>query len=135
MARGLRNNNPGNLITTDVIYDGEIRPSQDPVFRQFKTMAYGYRAIFMLMAHYLNKNIDTIEQIITTYAPPHENPTEAYINRVCRATGIPRNRKLKKTDGAGFLNIVSAISHVENGVKAVESDVIAGYKLQTGITG
>ncbi|MDR1729937.1 MAG: structural protein P5 [Prevotellaceae bacterium] len=134
MARGLRNNNPGNLITTGVVYDGEIRPSQDPVFRQFKTMAYGYRAIFMLMAYYLNNNIDTIEKIITTYAPPHENQTGAYINGVCRATGIPKNRKLEKTDGADFINIVSAISHIENGIKAVKTDVMAGYKLQTEIT-
>ncbi len=135
MVRGLRNNNPGNLVTSDVIYDGEIRPSQDRVFRQFKTMAYGYRAMFMLMAHYLKKGIDTIEKIITTYSPPHENPTAAYINQVSRATGIPKDRKLEKTNGADFFKIVLAISHVENGVKAVESDVLAGYKLQTEITG
>ena len=134
MTRGLRNNNPGNLVTSDVIYDGEIRPSQDRVFRQFKTMAYGYRAMFMLMGNYLKREIDTIEKIITTYAPPHENPTEAYISQVSRATGIPRNRQLKSSDGADFIKIVSAISHVENGIRAVESDVMAGFNLQPAIT-
>lgn len=134
MARGLNNNNPGNLVTSDVIYDGEVRPSKDRVFRQFKTMAYGYRAIFVLMAHYLNKGIDTIEKILSTYAPPHENPTEAYISQVSRATGIPRAHKLKSSDGADFIKIVSAISHVENGIRAVESDVLAGFNLQSAIT-
>ena len=44
-ARGLRNNNPGNIRLSRTLWQGEIRPSQDRSFCQFRTMAYGYRAL------------------------------------------------------------------------------------------
>lgn len=43
-ARGLRNNNPGNIRINDDLFQGEVRPSKDKSFKQFETMAYGYRA-------------------------------------------------------------------------------------------
>lgn len=39
VTRGLRNNNPGNIrINTDV-FQGEITPSKDKSFKQFRSMA------------------------------------------------------------------------------------------------
>ena len=44
LPRGLRNNNPGNIRNSSTVWVGEITPSKDKSFKQFKSMAYGYRA-------------------------------------------------------------------------------------------
>lgn len=49
--RGLRNNNPGNIRLSSTKYQGEVQPSQDTAFKQFESMAYGYRAIFRTTAY------------------------------------------------------------------------------------
>ena len=133
-ARGLRNNNPGNLRIGAEAFEGEIKPSQDRLFRQFKTMAYGYRALFVQLGLYLGRGMDTVEKIISTWAPPGENPTSAYISAVCRETGIDGNKQLTTTSGNDYIKIAAAISHVENGIPAVMADVEAGFDLQTKIT-
>jgi hypothetical protein len=131
--RGLRNNNPGNIRIGESAFLGEIKPSRDNAFRQFETMAHGYRALFMQLSLYLSRGIDTIEKIINTWAPEAENHTAAYISVVCRNTGIDRKKVLTENSGDDYIKIVSEISHVENGVKANLSDVIAGFELQDKI--
>lgn len=51
-ARGLRNNNPGNIRINNDLFQGEVRPSEDKSFKQFTTMAYGYRAMFKILSNY-----------------------------------------------------------------------------------
>ena len=46
LPRGLRNNNPGNIRKNSDVFQGE-KTSSDKEFKQFKSMAYGYRAIFI----------------------------------------------------------------------------------------
>lgn len=56
-ARGLRNNNPGNIrLSASTVWQGEIRPSRDRSFCQFRTMAYGYRALIKLLQNYCRNN-------------------------------------------------------------------------------
>lgn len=52
VSRGLRNNNPGNIRLSATLWQGEVRPSQDKSFCQFKNMAYGYRALIKLLQNY-----------------------------------------------------------------------------------
>ena len=86
--RGLRNNNPGNIRINDDLFQGEVRPSRDKSFKQFETMAYGYRAIFKILRNYLCiYKLDTIRKMVGRWAPPGDNNhTEAYIKAV--GTGI-----------------------------------------------
>ncbi len=49
MSRGLQNCNPGNIRQSKVRYKGEVRPSRDSAFKQFESLAWGYRAIFVLL--------------------------------------------------------------------------------------
>ena len=56
-ARGLRNNNPLNIIKSEKInWQGEVKPSTDPNFAQFETMEYGLRAALCLLRTYYNKH-------------------------------------------------------------------------------
>ena len=76
MSRGLNNRNPGNIRRSTTKYLGEVAPSRDAVFKQFETMAWGYRAMFVLLDSYSRKGYRTIRQMISRYAPPVENHTE-----------------------------------------------------------
>ena len=47
-VRGIRNNNPGNIRKgRKRIWEGEVYPGTDPSFSQFRTMAYGVRALLI----------------------------------------------------------------------------------------
>ncbi|MCI9244345.1 MAG: structural protein P5 [Alistipes sp.] len=130
MARGLNNRNPGNIRQSKGRYKGEVRPSRDPAFKQFETMAWGYRAIFVLLHTYRTRHgLRTIAAMIARWAPPSENKTELYIRTVSRRSGIPADRPLDTRDRRTMIPIAAAISFVENGTTADMHDVEKGWEL------
>lgn len=130
MARGLNNRNPGNIRQSKGHYKGEVRPSRDPAFKQFETMAWGYRAIFVLLHTYRTRHgLRTIAAMIARWAPPSENKTELYIRTVSRRSGIPADRPLDTRDRRTMIPIAAAISFVENGTAADMHDVEKGWEL------
>ena len=50
MSRGLQNCNPGNIRQSKVRYKGEVRPSRDSAFKQFESLAWGYRCLLYTSA-------------------------------------------------------------------------------------
>ena len=131
-SRGLRNNNPLNIRHNADNFKGEIK-GRDTSFKTFSSMPYGYRAAFVTLGTYLSRGWNTIEKIITKWAPPTENNTESYIAHVERWSGVPRNKELTARDGSDYILIVAAMSFVENGQNADISAVQAGFKLQSKI--
>jgi len=130
MARGLANCNPGNIRCSRVRYRGEVRPSRDPAFKQFESMAWGYRAIFVLLDTYRTRyGLDTIAGMIARWAPPTENRTDRYIRAVAERTGIGPNEKIDTRDRTTMIAVAAAISRVENGVDACMADVERGWEL------
>lgn len=128
-SRGLRNNNPGNIRLSSTRYQGEV-DSTDSAFEQFKTMAHGYRAMFVLLYTYQKKHhLHTIAEMITRYAPPEENDTKAYINAVSEWSGVPSTCHITATNGDVMIPIVAAMSRVENVTEAVMGDVEKGWEL------
>ncbi len=129
--RGLRNNNPGNIrINTDV-FQGEITPSKDKAFKQFRTMAYGYRSIFRILLTYKRAyKLSTIQQWISKWAPPEDNnDTSAYIGLVCRYSGQSATNVIDTTNKEVMCDIVAGISRQENGVEPDMSEIEAGWRL------
>lgn len=130
LPRGLRNNNPGNIRINGDLFQGEVRPSRDKSFKQFETMAYGYRAVFRILSNYRkNYGLDTIRKMIGRWAPENENDTEAYIKAVSNYAGIPADDPVDINDREQMTRIVAGMSKVENGKEAEMSDVIAGWYL------
>ena len=129
-TRGYRNNNPCNIrISTDK-FQGEIQPSGDKEFKQFETMAYGYRAAFRVIRTYINNyKCDTIRKIISRWAPKSENHTENYIRTVSERSGIPADDIVYPDNREMMVRIVAAMSFVENGREAEMADVIRGWEL------
>ena len=114
-SRGLRNNNPGNLKQTATNWQGQIKPSADPPFAQFSDPVWGARAMIILVKRtYRGYGLNTIRAIITRYAPPSENDTEAYISAVVGKTGLSANRVLSTEDD--YKRVIQAMAAVENGV-------------------
>ncbi|GAA6353491.1 structural protein P5 [Parabacteroides merdae] len=128
LPRGLRNNNPGNIRRNSDVFQGE-KTSSDREFKQFKSMAYGYRAIFkILFNYYRNYKLDTIRKMITRWAPPEDNNhTEAYIKTVSGYAGIPADDPININNREQMIRIVAGMSRVENGRDAEMSDIITGW--------
>lgn len=130
LPRGLRHNNPGNIRINSDLFQGEIRPSKDKSFKQFETMAYGYRSVFRILSNYhKNYGLDTIRKMIGRWAPENENDTDAYVKAVSDYAGIPADDPININDREQKIRIVAGMSKVENGREAEMSDVIAGWNL------
>ena len=134
MTRGERNNNPLNIRRTKSQWLGMRDQVTDNDFCEFKTLPWGFRAAFKLLQIYYTKyKRCTLEQIITRWAPPVENNTSAYIDRVVKETCLnprqllPHPLKVKTT----WVDIVSAMAVVECGKRFPRSVVEAGYDLST----
>ena len=133
MSRGLRNNNPGNIRRSRVRYKGEVRPSRDPDFKEFSTMAYGYRAVFVLLDTYRScYGLTTIRQMLNRYAPPTENFTEGYVRFVADYSGVMPDEVVDTRSEKDMIPIVAAMSKIENGVAANIADVERGWELFVG---
>ena len=131
--RGLRNNNPLNIRHNADLFQGEIK-GNDKLFKTFSSMPYGYRAAFLILATYLSRGDNTIEKIISRWAPPSENKTQTYISTVVKYSGVTADEILTATSGDKYILIVSAMSFVENGINADINQIKAGFALQNKIT-
>lgn len=128
--RGLRNCNPGNIRKNEIVYQGEVVPSRDDDFKQFTTMAYGYRAMFVVLYTYQKRyGINTIASMISRYAPACENHTKAYIEAVSDYSGVPATSHITTTNGDIMIPIVAAMSRVENGEEPMLHEVEEGWRL------
>jgi hypothetical protein len=90
MTRGLDLNNPMNLMENSINWKFQIKPTRDPQGRlaQFRSMEDGLHAgVTNLLNQQLLHGLNTWRSIITKFAPPLENDTEAYIADLCAATG------------------------------------------------
>lgn len=115
MPRGIRNNNPGNIRISPNNWLGKVPVNQntDGAFEQFTARIYGVRAMVKLIQNYISQGNNTIQKIISKWAPASENPTQAYISFVSQRTGINPNAVIGAN--ANLQPIVSAISEKENG--------------------
>jgi hypothetical protein len=117
LTRGLRNNNPGNLVRTADNWVGKIPHSQskDGRFEQFKDIKYGVRAMLRDVVNDIIKGKDTIRKLITEFAPPHENNTLSYINDVSKKVGIAPDDKITVIHSKLLMLLARAIITKENG--------------------
>lgn len=111
---GIRDNNPGNLrYIADPMraWNGQVGDNQG--FGVYDTPADGVRA----MSHQLQEDFangdTTLADLITTWAPPTENNTGAYIDAVAGQTGLDPNAPLDLYPH--LPSVVAAIIQHENG--------------------
>lgn len=129
-ARGVRNNNPGNIRKSKDVWVGQT--GNDGAFVIFATPAHGIRATGRNLLSYARQGYVTPEQIITRWAPPEDdNDTEGYIKFVSEYLNVPRDARLDLTDLNTLTRLSMAIMIKENGQG--EFNKIAGDDISNGI--
>ena len=127
--RGIRNNNPLNIRKGNN-WKGEIANQTDGAFEQFVSMQMGVRAGFKILKNYMTgyggrvKALTNVHDIIHRWAPPSENNCRAYIESVCRFSGLNEYERLQFSDRNKMLALVDGMIRVECG-QPVELDIIA----------
>lgn len=113
---GGKNRNPLNIrYNPKNNWRGQI--SQNAGFCVFSHEAYGFRAAYKLITSYIGNGFNTIEKIITRWAPPSENDTENYIKYVEYETIIDRNHILTDCNIHDYwtkLVIIRALAKMES---------------------
>ena len=139
--RGIRNNNPLNIRHSADRWQGACGEQKDKSFVQFKSMAYGYRAAWKTLQSYYNRFCHqskpyTVRNIISRWAPPKENDTEAYIRTVLRLSGIGGKENLLPPENVDSYHrlgkLLEAMTVMENGIRLNDVDteaIFQGYKL------
>ncbi|HID9279649.1 lytic transglycosylase [Serratia sp. IR-2025] len=140
--RGIRNNNPGNLN-----YVGQngaaLEDHATPRFARFNSAFEGFAALGKQIKAYYNgtskaagyQKLQSVEDIISRFAPASENNTQTYINKLSKMLGVGRGDSLNIQDPQVLATLMNGITQIENGknpyapemvLKAAQSAVGAG---------
>ncbi|KTJ26611.1 hypothetical protein ASU86_06580 [Enterobacter hormaechei subsp. steigerwaltii] len=128
-ARGIRNNNPGNLEYSKTNpWVGQT--GDDGRFAKFETPEHGIRALGRNLLSYQRQGIDTVSDIINRWAPPSDNNnTDAYIQAVCAQLGVTADQQLDASNPDTLKALCAAIIKHENG-----SQPYSDQQLATGVS-
>lgn len=117
VARGIRNNNPGNIRWGDK-WKGldECGREKDKSFCVFTEPEYGIRALAKILRNYRDLHkITTVAGIIHRFAPPTENNTVSYIKHVAEILGVDTDDTIDVRNEKTMLSLIKAIIQHENG--------------------
>lgn len=118
-VRGVRTNNPLNLSFAN-------QPNAigtDGRFAVFQTPEEGVAASVRQLQLYGQRGLNTIDQIISRWAPPSENNTAAYIQAVAQRVGVSPNQEIDLSDPNIMRRLVNAMSVQEVG-RVIPEDVL-----------
>ena len=122
---GERNNNPLNIRKVPgTHWKGELPSIQGGdgggSFVRFSSIEFGLRAAFVLLRTYSAKyHANCIRDIISRWAPPSENDTEAYIRSVCTLTGFGGQERLTEAQWPALVKAMALIEsrmHLDEGI-------------------
>lgn len=102
----IRTNNPGALMP-----GGKLA--------EYPSMEEGLRALDQNLASYGKKGINTLSGVISTWAPPSANDTNAYIAHVAKVTGLDPNQRIDLSNPLVRHQISAGITQMESGRKAI----------------
>lgn len=129
VARGIRNNNPGNLRSSGDAWKGKAGQDEGG-YLQFESPEAGIRAMAVNLVNQQKKHgLRTVESIITKYAPASDNNnTGAYIQAVSTALGVKPDQQIDLKDPATLEKFMRAVIKHENG-----SQPYAPEQIQHGV--
>lgn len=130
--RGIRNNNPGNIVRTTVAWEGQLDQASveaappgglgitwDPTFVQFDTPANGVRAIGHVLLSKAARGLSSVDQIIRDYSATDQ---DGYVANVAAALGVDPHTTLDVP--AVLPQLAAAIIQQENGQQPYASSDI-----------
>jgi hypothetical protein len=108
--RGIRNNNPLNIRKGGSRWKGMA--GDDGEFIIFEKPEFGFRAAAKIIASYNRRGVKAVDDIITTWAPEHENPTGAYAKFVKKRV---REHEITVSNFPALYELFAAMTEFENG--------------------
>lgn len=128
MSRGIRNNNPFNIIRSNINWMGKLKGlltlESESKFEQFETLEQGVRAgLLNLRNGYKNKGFNTPKKIINRYAPSFDNSVASQTNYAkAVAVGVFGNAYQIETvimSNDQWLKAAHAMQKFENGTDSL----------------
>lgn len=114
--RGFRNNNWLNIRISNNNWQGKRADNTDGAFEQFETPEQGIRAAARNIKTYASRGLNTIKDIISTWAPASDNNnTSSYITNVSRRMGVDPNAQIDVNNPDVMTNLLAAMTVSENG--------------------
>ena len=122
---GQRINNPLNVRQYGQGFEGDV--GEEDSFIKFEDPRYGVRAADKVLSTYgRDYGIDTIEDVISRYAPPSDdNPTQAYIDFVSGKTGIGPSEEIDLQDPELRARLLSPMAMLESRTEISPQEVLA----------
>ena len=131
-ARGIRNNNPGNIKNFGTDWRGMSEDSGDEeTFVVFRGPWWGIRAMAVILRNYQKRyGLDTVEKIVNRWAPESDNnQPRRYTAFVARELGVDPWQHIDVTDYDTMRHLVQAITKFENGAEPYSWQYDAGLLL------
>jgi hypothetical protein len=126
-TRGIRNNNPLNVKGGGQPWKGGV--AMDGPFVRFATPEHGVRAAGRVLLAYRKRGLDTLAEIIPTYAPEsneedvkagrakklERNDTAGYLARVAQRLGVSPDQPIDVRDERVMTSLLQAMAIEETG--------------------
>lgn len=123
LKRGERNNNPGNLNYAGQA--GAMLERSGGRFAKFQSAYDGLRAMARQLMLYAKRGINSVEGIISTWAPSSENNTGAYVNSISSRLGVDPKAALNLQNPQVLSQLMNGIIHHENGRNIYSSELVS----------
>ncbi|WP_033782117.1 hypothetical protein [Pantoea sp. 9140] len=123
LKRGERNNNPGNLNYAGQA--GAMLERSGGRFAKFQSAYDGLRAMARQLMLYARRGINSVEGIISTWAPSSENNTGAYVNAISSRLGVDPKAALNLQNPQVLSQLMNGIIHHENGRNIYSSELVS----------
>lgn len=126
--RGIRNNNPLNIIRNGIKWQGMADEQTDTQFVRFRTMAWGIRAACLLSRTYIQKHhVRLLRDFIYRWCP--DSTAKAYVEVVCQRTTFAPTYVVDWKKKHHLLMILQAMAFVETGRQIPYMEFENGYAL------
>lgn len=146
---GVRLNNPGNL-EWGAPWEGLVPREKSRYYKtgtgpqqrfcEFKDAASGIRAIMRTLITYADKRkaadgsaIDTVREVVSRWAPPSENNTNAYAVHVAKLMGVHPDAPINIKDYETAYGLVTGIIAHENAGYAYPAAVVEEGLRRAGV--
>jgi hypothetical protein len=118
-VRGVRTNNPGNIVKTPITWQGEVE-CEDKVNECFVSPYYGIRAMAkVLHTYYYKHGLGTIAEIMDRFSE-----FRGAAAGVAAISGLPKDETLDFSDFDTVLRLSKAIIVQENGYNPYSDELI-----------
>lgn len=132
LPRGIRNNNPGNIIRSNSQWRGLATPAQmtdaqrvENRFCVFVNPVWGIRAMAILLSRYAERGARSVFDFISTWAPSHENKTRNYADFVAKSLNVNAlHDHVNITEDEVLRGFIESIIWMENGSQPYADEII-----------